>query len=269
MMLTEKTFNTGSITINYAEGKSKGAPFVLLHGITGRWQDLAPLINALEHRWHVYACDLRGHGKSSHAQSYRAIDSFPDTVEFIKRNIGVSAVLLGHSGGAIAALGVATQIPELIQTLILLDPPIFLREVSIKTDPIYNYFLGVYNVLTHQQTVREVFPELFPHIDEAGLHYFEDMVDQVDPACVQTILDDRYFEGLDIQALLEQVTCPTLLLYGEIERGSVVRDRDVEFFLNSIPHGAAIQLKGSGHLPHEEQPARVLELVRQWTEKLP
>src|SRR5512140_1646619 len=109
-MLTEKSFNTGSLTINYAEGPTNGEPLVLLHGGTTRWQELNPLISELENNWHVFACDLRGHGKSDRADSYRAIDFFPDTVTFIRNLIGFPTILVGHSAGAIAALGTASQI---------------------------------------------------------------------------------------------------------------------------------------------------------------
>ena len=126
-MLTEKSFYTGSLTINYAEGPTNGEPLVLLHGGTTRWQELNPLISELEDHWHVFACDLRGHGKSGHADSYRAIDFFPDTITFVQNLIGSPATLVGHSAGAIATLGTAAQIPELIQATIVLDPPLFLR----------------------------------------------------------------------------------------------------------------------------------------------
>jgi hypothetical protein len=39
-MLTEKTFDTGSLKINFAEGPANGMPLVLLHGGTARWQEL-------------------------------------------------------------------------------------------------------------------------------------------------------------------------------------------------------------------------------------
>ena len=108
---------------------------------------------------------------------------------------------------------------------------------------------------------------LFQGIDKAGIQSLKDMVNQVDPEYVKTILDDRYFDGLDIQSILKNITCPTLLLYGEIERGAVVRDRDVEFFLNHIPHGTAIQITGAGHILQLDQPEKVLTTMKQWIEK--
>jgi pimeloyl-ACP methyl ester carboxylesterase len=263
-MLTEKSFNTGTITINYAEGSPNGSPLVMLHGGTARWQELLPLITELEKDWHIYACDKRGHGKSSRGDSYRVVDFGNDMAEFIKRNIGERVVLLGHSGGAVASLVAASQIPDLIQKLIVLDPPIFLREESIKSIPIYNYFLGVYHIVTHQRTAREVFSEFFQGIDEAGIRYLDEMVNVVDPEFLKTLLEDHYFDDMHMQAVLEKITCPTLMLYGEIDKGAVVRDRDVEFFKAHISNGTAIQIKDAGHLLHADQPAKVLELIDQW-----
>jgi pimeloyl-ACP methyl ester carboxylesterase len=263
-MITEKRFDTGTLTINYAEGPTNGSPLVLLHGGTARWQELNPLITELEHHWHVYACDQRGHGKSDRATSYRAVDFFPDTTAFIKDHIGAPTVLLGHSGGAIVALGVASQIPELIRALILLDPPLYLRELSIKSNWIYGFFLGSYDILTQQRTAHEVFSELFPDIDEAGIQYLEEVIRLVDPEFVRVLLEDRYFADLDVPRMLEKVICPTLMLYGEIEKGAVVRDRDVEFFLDHIPNRAATQIKDAGHLLQIDQLARVLEYIEEF-----
>ena len=267
-MLTENSFDTGTLTINYAESTDNGHPFVFLHGGTARWQKLTPLYTELERHWHVYACDMRGHGKSDRADAYRAVDFSTDTTAFIKNHIRAPVVLLGHSGGAIAPLGTAAQIPELIRALIVLDPPIYLREESIQSNYVYNIFAGMYSFLTHQRTSHDVFPELFPDMDEAGIQYLEESLQQVDPEFVRVLIEDRYFEDLDAQSILKKVTCPTLLLYGEIERGGVVRESDVEFMLAHIRCGTAIQIKDAGHLLHVDQPARVLELIGEFTNEL-
>jgi pimeloyl-ACP methyl ester carboxylesterase len=266
-MLTEKTFDTGSLKINFAEGPANGMPLVLLHGGTARWQELNPLIADLEHHWHVYACDMRGHGNSGRASAYRAVDFFPDTTTFIKDHIGSPTVLIGHSGGAIASMGVSAQISKLIQGLILLDPPLYLREESIKSNYVYDIFFGMYTFMTRQRTAQEVFSELFPGIAETEIRNLEDMVGRVDPEFCRTLIEDRFFEGMDTQAILEKLTCPTLMLYGEIEKGGVVRDKDVDFFLSHAPNGTAIQIKDAGHLLQYDQPARVLELIAEFSQK--
>ena len=63
-MLSEKSFDTGELPLNYAEGPTSGPPLVLLHGLTGWWHAWEPCLPQLTPTWHVYAVDLRGHGQS-------------------------------------------------------------------------------------------------------------------------------------------------------------------------------------------------------------
>ena len=263
-MFTEKIFDTGTVKINYAEGPANGAPLVFIHGATARWQSYTSVIEELEKDWHVYACDKRGHGKSSWGDSYTAVAIATDTSEFIKNNIGEPTVLISHSGGAVASLVTAAQIPKLIKSLIVIDPPIFLREESVKTIYVYDYFLNVYDITTHKRPAGEVIFEMFPDIDKEGKQFMEDTFSTLDPEFVKTHLEDRYLDGMDTQAVLEKITCPTLMIYGEIGKGGIVREGDVEFFRAHIPNSKAVQIKDAGHLIHLDQLEEMAELINQW-----
>jgi len=90
------------------------------------------------------------------------------------------------------------------------------------------------------------------------------MVNVVDPEYLKTLLEDRYFDDMDTTVVLEKISCPTLMLYGEIDKGAVVRDSDVEFFSAHISNETAIQIKDAGHLLHVDQPVITLEAISQW-----
>lgn len=225
------------------------------------------MLTELENDWHVYACDLRGHGKTDRAVSYSIVDFAPDTVAFIRDCIGAGTVLAGHSLGSLVSIGTAALIPDLIQNLILLDHPLYLREESIKSNYVYGYFRGVYAFLTKQRTAQEVLSELFHGITEEGVRNMEAGVGCVDPSFVNTLLEDRLLQDWDIQASLESIICPTLLLYGEIEKGAVVRDRDVEFFRKHISNGQEFQIKDASHLLQFDQPVCVLDSMTEFLKK--
>jgi len=266
--MIEKPFATGLLTINCAEGAPNGPPFVMLHGISARWQAMASLIRPLEEHWQVFACDLRGHGKSDRADSYRAIDYFPDVAAFVEGRVGTPVVLLGHSGGAIAVLGGAVQIPQLVRAVVLLDPPICRREGSIQDKNINIYMTGVLEVLAGRRDAQEFFRGIFPGIDEKRVHWFAETIDRVDPEAVRPLLDGRYFDGLDLQKLLARAYCPVLMLYGEPELGGMVRESDVRFFRAHTGDGTVVQIKESGHNLQMDQPERVLTAVSQWLEEV-
>ena len=74
--IQEQTFDTGIVTINYAEGPPSGPPLILLHGGSARWQNSESAIQELAPRWHVYAPDFRGHGRSGRVPGSYRLQSF-------------------------------------------------------------------------------------------------------------------------------------------------------------------------------------------------
>jgi pimeloyl-ACP methyl ester carboxylesterase len=100
MMLVEKSFDTGEVVLNYAEGPDNGPPIVLLPGGTMRWQDYYnPLISMLYNRWHTYAVNARGHGKSGRTPGkYRLKDYTSDVVAFTEE-LKEPAAIFGYSMG--------------------------------------------------------------------------------------------------------------------------------------------------------------------------
>ena len=91
-MLSEKTFDTSDLTISYAEGPASGPPIVLLHGLTLDKESYQVLVPHLTPDWHLYACDLRGHGKSGRvAGRYLMADYIADTVTFLRGRVAEPA----------------------------------------------------------------------------------------------------------------------------------------------------------------------------------
>ena len=249
--MTEKSFDTGEIVINFAEGDTAGPPLVMLHGSTLRWQTFGEFISPLEQNWHIYACDLRGHGKSGRATSgYRIADFVPDTAAFIERFIEQPTVLLGYSTGAMVALGVAAHLPGLIRGIVLLDPPLMTRSISIKQAEPYAWFTWISETLASTLTVEEVLSrlkELAPEQSEIDAQNDAEMILNIDPESVAYILNDRFFEKFDLDQVLPQVACPALLVRGEPALGGMVRDNDVAFLESHIPHITTLQVSGIGH----------------------
>jgi pimeloyl-ACP methyl ester carboxylesterase len=272
-MLTEKSFDTGEILINFAEGDTADPPLVMLHGSTLRWQTFGEFIPTLEQKWHIFACDLRGHGKSGRATSgYRIADFVPDTVAFIERFVGQPTVLLGYSMGALVTLGVAAQLPRLIRAIVLLDPPLMSRDTSIKQAEPYSWFTWVSETLASRRTVEEVLArlkELAPQQPEIDAQNDAQMILNIDPKSITYILNDQIFENFDLEEVLPQVACPTLLVRGQPEVGGVVRDSDVALLEAHLPHITTIQIRDVGHGIISGPPGKTtLEYVTQFLNSL-
>ncbi len=262
-MLTEKKFTFGEFSMNYVEGPRMGSSLIFLHGATLWWQNFEPLIQPLMQNWHIYACDMRGHGKSSRTPGkYRVVDFSPDIVAFVQKQIREPVILIGHSMGGILALLTAAQIPEMVRGIILLDPATALHNTLIEAMPgPWGWFRGVGDVIESKRSAKDFLLEGNPEIDEAGLQIVESMIRSVDPEFVSNVLKNKSFDSLDLEQELAKVFCPTLLLYGELELGSVVPKAEVKFLKQHIPQITSFQIKGAGHDPHWEQTRATLEHI--------
>jgi pimeloyl-ACP methyl ester carboxylesterase len=103
-------------------GARTGAPIVLIHCFTCAidwWDGVIPRL-ARDHR--VVALDLLGHGGSEKPSSGYEIENQANLVAEALGRLGVrDAVVVGHSLGGGVAVALASQSPELVNRVVLID----------------------------------------------------------------------------------------------------------------------------------------------------
>ena len=265
-MLTEHTFTTDELTINYGEGPVSGPPMVLLHGLTLLWQNYQPLIPHFSADWHIYACDLRGHGKSGRvADRYLLADYIADTVAFLRSRVNEPAVIVGHSLGGLIAPGVAAVAPELVRALILLDPAFCPRIIQFADAPAdYEWFYWAYEVIRSPRSQAEMLELCRARAgggSDADLQGFVDMMLGIDSGAVRVALEDRLFEGYDLEGVLCQVQVPTLVLHGALPDSTMIAE-DVDLAQRTLAQGVIVSVANAGHMIHHEQLDFVVEQMR-------
>jgi pimeloyl-ACP methyl ester carboxylesterase len=283
--LVERTFNAGEVQLNCAEGPAHGPPLVLLHGLGRRWQVFLPLIPALSLRWHIFAPDLRGHGKSSRVlRGYHGPQYSEDIALLLRECVAAPAVLFGHSLGGMLAMSVASQHPELVRALILGDNMIVARQLR---NPMYTaLFSGLRDLARKGGSIEQIavgigkivlpvpgseeFAEIreLPGNDEAYLLSWARCVQQADPDTYEMTLDGSSAKGWDGETLLREITCPTLLLQGSPELGGLMSDADVTRAKRLLPHHAHVRFRSLGHALFIQQPDPVLRAVTNFLESL-
>jgi pimeloyl-ACP methyl ester carboxylesterase len=127
------TINGLKLHYFYWGGDSSKRTFVLLHGGAAHahwWDNVAPLLTP---DGCVIALDFRGHGRSQWANPpvYGPVSYVRDVKEFIEQ-LGGRIVLVGHSMGGAVAQWVASEFPDLLDALVIVDapagpPPLWLR----------------------------------------------------------------------------------------------------------------------------------------------
>jgi pimeloyl-ACP methyl ester carboxylesterase len=112
----------GRVTVSY-ERFGEGPPLILVHGSfsdhLSNWQEAKPL---LEERFTVYAMARRGRGDTSPTHRHTVADEMADVVAVLEA-VGEPAFLLGHSYGAVCALGAAALNPAAVRKLVLYEHP--------------------------------------------------------------------------------------------------------------------------------------------------
>ncbi len=115
------------IKLHYARCGAKDAPLLLLvHGFPEFWFAWAHVMPAFAERWQVVAPDLRGFNRSScpaDAAQYRADALIGDLVSLIEQLGGGKACVVAHDWGGALAWGLASQRPDLIDKLVILNAP--------------------------------------------------------------------------------------------------------------------------------------------------
>ncbi len=100
-----------------------GPTVVLVHGLGGshlNWMLVGP---SLANRYRVLAIDLPGFGLTAPEGRSAAVSSQAEVVaELIRRHVGGPATVMGNSMGGLVAMLAADLAPELISSLVLVDP---------------------------------------------------------------------------------------------------------------------------------------------------
>jgi pimeloyl-ACP methyl ester carboxylesterase len=156
---------------------------VLLHGglVDAHWFE--PNLGPLAERFRVYTPERRGHGHSPDVEgpiTYQLMAD--DMIGFLDTVLGRPADLVGHSDGAIVALLVAMQRPELVNRLVLISGGFdksgeAAPDMEFDTDAVVQFLGGAYGEVSpdgeaHFPVVVGKIAEMArnePHLDPADL----------------------------------------------------------------------------------------------------
>ncbi len=252
---------------------------LLLHSSLTRSEDWENVFPRLGTRYRTVAYDQRGHGKSERAPDYGVKAFADDAVHVLRDLMKAPTVLIGHSLGALAAIGAAAQAPDLVAGLVLEDPAMQwgapwdtamygpLRDALAANDP------------TALRKAVDRFPLPSPgprgertygemrgfYASERVLTYFKD----VDPAFIDAKIAGEDAKEL-INGWLAAVNAPTLVLAGEPRLGSNLDDA-AEWKLKKGLASKDLTVKrfpGTGHVIHGYRPEQFLENLEPFLRRL-
>lgn len=265
-MFTERLIDADGRRLNLAVGPANGPPLLLLHGVSRRWQDFVPLFPFLTPRWQVLALDFRGHGKSERApRQYHVVEFVRDAVAIVEHLVSEPAVIFGHSLGALVAAGTAAQVPQLVRSVILEDPPSAELLRNIRGTPFFAQFSGMQLLAGDKADLSTLVQQLAAiplpgpagttqrlgdSRDAAALRFSARCLKELDPDVFTSLIAGRWLDGYVVEKIMTGVTCPALILRGDESRGGMLTRTEAMRWTGAMRDGTLIDVPHVGHLLH-------------------
>jgi pimeloyl-ACP methyl ester carboxylesterase len=250
--------------ISYAD-RGTGDPAVLLvHGLGAQWRVWLPTIGPLAERRRVIAPDLPGFGDSARPNGRMSVAGLAEAIEDLCERLELGPVVaVGNSLGGAVMAQLALARPERVERLVLVNAVGIVptaREWAV-TLP----FIWAGAMLGHQISAARRQIAARSGLRKAALWrlihepeklnadiVYHGILQPPGPGARDAIgagiahLSDEWEERL------EQIDCPTLVVWGEEDL--LLPTRHAETFARRIPGSKLITFEKTGHLPMIEQP---------------
>ncbi len=234
------------VNINYEE-KGEGELIVLLHGWGSNIKLFANLIDLLSKKYKVVAMDMPGFGESQEPPSAWCVDDYADfVIEFLKAYNTDKVMLLGHSfgGRVIIKLNSRENPPFEITKVILVDSAGILPPKSNKKSfrtRWYKFCRTILSTGIMQKIAPVALEKLRVKYGSADYVAASPLMRQV---LVKTVNED-------LEPLLPNIKCPTLLVWGVNDTATPLSDG--EKMEKLIPDAGLVKLENAGHYSFLEQ----------------
>jgi N-formylmaleamate deformylase len=255
--------STNGIKIHYYRTGGGRPPLVLLHGITDSGLCWPRVVQHLARHYDMVMVDARGHGLSDAPDTgYSFQDHAADVIGLIQTLELTRLVLIGHSMGAMTAIVVAANMPDLVRAIILEDPPFRASHAELSREEKAALMVEWRTkIIESRGKTRAALIAArraeSPSWAEDELAPWAEAKLQVDPKVAELALAPR----LPWQALIRRVICPILLITGDPEAGAVVTPEVAGEAAKLWPRGEVAYIDHAGHNIRRDQFNRYMASV--------
>lgn len=234
------------------EDRGAGRPLVFVHGNAGTHTCWQPQLDFFAQRYRVIAPDLRGHGESDKPVGPYPMSAFVADLAALCDALGVErAVLAGHSMGGRVVMSFALAHPERVAGLVLVgtaatsfgkaDERIArVRELGIERE-LAEFIEFESSPDTPAELKRELLAEALKTPEHVRVELWKTV------------------STFDVSARLGEIAAPTLIVVGELDRGTPVAA--AELLHERIRGAQFLVIPGVAHFTMLERAALVNERI--------
>lgn len=265
-----KFVNIKGINIHYKEFGSGDRVYILLHGFGASTYTWHKIESGLAVKGRVIEFDRPAFGLTDRPLSWGQFNPYTPEAQVdltigLMDKLGIKkAVLIGHSAGAVVALNTAIEYPYRVSSLVIIDP-------AVKQTGIPAWAMVVLQIRQIDRfgpliarSVGDNFQSLL-----RSLWYDPSKLTQEDYSAYQKPLKidnwdkalwnlTKYTYSLEPEKHLHELLMPVVVINGDSD--PLVDKNDSENIASKIKNAKFEIVEKSGHLPHEEQPAAVLDI---------
>ncbi len=263
------TIQANGLTLHYTRqdthmGGNK-PPLLLTHGFSDDGLCWTPVAERLAADYDVIMLDARGHGRSDGPEEgYGPLEHAADVAGVIA-GLGLEKpLLLGHSMGASTALAFAGTYSDLPGAILLEDPPLRWLDAAHAAPPANRRLrFGSWIVDVKRKTKEELIAvgrEQSPTWAEAELGPWAESKLRLS----FNVLTADQAAPIDWMATAKAITCPTLLITADVERGAIVSPEQATALQSLVPQVQTIHIAQAGHNIRREQFTAYMAAVQEF-----
>ena len=239
--------------IRYFEA-GQGPAVILLHGLGAVKEVWLPSLGALSGKYHVYAIDQLGFGRSDKPLLEYEIATWVDFLQGFMQSQNIpKATIVGNSLGGWIAVDFAVQHPDMVDKLVLVDSAGLTRGQGGAPIP-----LNPSSIAETRTLLEGVFYDKKIVTDQLILLVFTNHMRNNDGYTIQRTLAGLAHPQFEDDKL-KSIHAPTLVVWGRqdqligVDRGEKFRD--------GIPGAKLVVIEQCGHAPQIEKPAEFNQAV--------
>jgi N-formylmaleamate deformylase len=256
----EDSLIVNGASIHYRRSEGQHPSLVMLHGFTDSGRDCEVFARAFVDDYDVILVDERGHGLSSATPANYSLSDQADDMAGLIMGLGLSKpAVYGHSIGAVTAVQMAFQYPDLLSTIILEDPPIFGTPPDDDRSG-WKTSLAAFKQRPYEEQLAEAMRNQ-AHWHEDENKAWVESKNQFQMALFEAPVINKFLEWRNIGPHL---TIPGLLIIGDPSLGAIVTAEIAKEFQSLWPSLQIAPIEKAGHSIRRDQPEAVTQIVRQY-----
>ncbi|MGI9605780.1 MAG: alpha/beta fold hydrolase [Acidimicrobiales bacterium] len=270
--------------VHVVDHGGEGIPILLVHGLGGSHVNWSAVADRMTEFGSVRAIDLIGFGYTPPAGRSSSVESQVEMiVSYLREYTDRPAVLVGNSMGGLTSMLVAEAAPDLVDSLVLVDPALPVIRPRLDTEVLAKLALPLipgYGKKAYAAAAED--PEAFLDstlsivaADPSKLRAEDREValvvarDRAEMPWVASAFGDSARSIFRIGARrmsfakrAAAIRAPALVIHGEQDR--LVDVASARWLVKQRPGWELVVLEGIGHVPQLEAPDRFLELAGAW-----